>query len=339
MKAYVLCNVNNLEYKEVEYPKCPKGWCIVKVEAAGICSSDIPRIFIKGTYHFPTIPGHEFAGRVNEVADFENKHLVGKKVAVFPLIPCRRCTQCHEEHYEMCEHYDYIGSRRDGAFAEYVAVPVWNIVELDEKVDFKEAAMMEPLAVALHALKKSKLKKGDKFAVIGTGMIAFAAAQWARRIGASSVTVLGRTEEKRVIAQRLNNVEYRIAQENQEEFDVVLEAVGTPIAIEQSIMFTRAGGTLILMGNPSSDIDIKQDVYWRILRKQLTLIGTWNSSYKNNGKCDWEDVKEALENKEIKALSLISHSFTSDELSNGLELMRKHNEPFCKVMTIWNNND
>ena len=137
----------------------------------------------------------------------------------------------------------------------------------------------------------------------------------------------------------MNNVEYRIAQENQEEFDVVLEAVGTPIAIEQSIMFTRAGGTLILMGNPSSDIDIKQDVYWRILRKQLTLIGTWNSSYKNNGKCDWEDVKEALENKEIKALSLISHSFTSDELSNGLELMRKHNEPFCKVMTIWNNND
>ena len=143
MKAYNLCAVNDLQYQEVKYPDCPEGWSIVKVKAAGICSSDIPRIFTKGTYHFPTIPGHEFSGRVEAVSDAENQRLVGKKVSVFPLIPCRKCAQCKTGHYEMCENYDYIGSRRDGAFAEYVAVPVWNLVELDEGVDFEEAAMME----------------------------------------------------------------------------------------------------------------------------------------------------------------------------------------------------
>ena len=337
MKAYNLCAVNNLQYQEVKYPDCPEGWSIVKVKAAGICSSDIPRIFTKGTYHFPTIPGHEFSGRVEAVSDVENQRLVGKKVAVFPLIPCRKCAQCKTGHYEMCENYDYIGSRRDGAFADYVAVPVWNLVELDECVDFEEAAMMEPLAVALHAIKQSGLKEGDSFAVVGTGMIAFAAAQWAKRKGASSVTIFGRSETKRELAEKIGDVEYRIAGANAEGFDVVLEAVGAPVSIEQSIKYTKAGGTLVLMGNPSGNIEMKQDVYWRILRKQLKLIGTWNSSYESNKDCDWAEVKAALENKQIQAKTLISHTYTADRLEDGLELMRSHKEPYCKVMTVLGN--
>ena len=127
MKAYNLHAKNDLRYEEVEYPECPSGWSIVKVRYAGICSSDIPRVFTKGTYHFPTIPGHEFSGVVDKVADKTDEHLVGKKVGIFPLIPCRKCEQCKTGHYEMCSNYDYVGSRRDGGFAEYVAVPVWNL--------------------------------------------------------------------------------------------------------------------------------------------------------------------------------------------------------------------
>ena len=88
MKAYVLHGVNNLKYEEVEMPDCPKDWAIIKVKAAGICSSDIARIFTKGTYHFPTIPGHEFSGIVTNVGDMKNSTLIGKHVGIFPLIPC-----------------------------------------------------------------------------------------------------------------------------------------------------------------------------------------------------------------------------------------------------------
>ena len=113
MKGYSLHAVNDLRYEKLEYPECTTGWCVVKVKAAGICSSDIPRVYTKGTYHFPTIPGHEFSGVVDKVADSENENLVGKKVGIFPLIPCRKCQQCKDGHYEMCSNYDYVGSRRD----------------------------------------------------------------------------------------------------------------------------------------------------------------------------------------------------------------------------------
>lgn len=92
MKTYVLHAVNDLRYNDVKIPDCPRGWAIVKVKAAGICSSNIARVF-KGTYHFPTISGHEFSGEAHSVGDEKDGALVGKKVGFFPLIPCRECKQ------------------------------------------------------------------------------------------------------------------------------------------------------------------------------------------------------------------------------------------------------
>lgn len=336
MKGYSLHAVNDLEYEDLDYPECPSGWSIVKVEYSGICSSDIPRICTKGTYHFPTIPGHEFSGIVDKVVDKENDGLVGKKVGIFPLIPCRKCDQCKKGHYEMCANYDYVGSRRDGGFAEYVAVPVWNLVELPETVSLKEAAMMEPLSVALHAMKQLNIKPGDSVGVVGTGMIAFAAGQWAKKLGASKVTVLGRTEDKRKIADGIPGINYELISECNKEFDDVLEAVGNNSAIDKAINSVKAGGNLVLMGNPAGDISLSQNTYWRILRKQLHISGTWNSSYESGEACDWTEVRDALANKEIEASSLITHLFEKEELKEGIDLMKNHKEPYCKVMVSWN---
>ena len=92
---------------------------MIEVQAAGICGSDIPRIFTTGTYHFPTIPGHEFSGKVVEVFDESGVSWLGKRVGIFPLIPCKECAPCQKEAYEMCTNYNYLGSRCDGGFAEY----------------------------------------------------------------------------------------------------------------------------------------------------------------------------------------------------------------------------
>ena len=134
MKAYVLNKIGDLSYQDVPKPELKKDWALIKVKAAGICSSDIPRIYERGTYHFPTIPGHEFAGDVVKVNGEKYTDIVGKRVSVFPLIPCGKCSQCKKKMYEMCENYDYIGSRRNGGFAEYVEVPVWNLIELGENI-------------------------------------------------------------------------------------------------------------------------------------------------------------------------------------------------------------
>lgn len=339
MKAYSLQGIGDLVYKEVSYPECPSGWCVVKVKTAGICSSDIPRIYEKGTYHFPTIPGHEFSGIVDSVGDVENNDWIGKRVGVFPLIPCKQCNECKNRNYEMCSNYDYVGSRRDGAFAEYVAVPVWNLIELSDNITFEEAAMMEPLAVALHAMKQSNIKKGDTVAIVGTGMIAFAAGQWAKKMGAENVSILGRSEQKRKLVESIPDINYFIDTCNSMEFDVVLEAVGSGESIIHAINIVKPGGTLILMGNPNGDVNLPQNVYWRILRKQLHISGTWNSKYENKNKSDWTEVKDSLQNKSVEVTSLISHFFSQANLIEGLKLMYEHKEPYCKVMTIWNSGE
>ncbi len=337
MKAYVLHAVNDLRYGEIEKPVCPEEWVIVKVKAAGICSSDIARVFTKGTYHFPTIPGHEFAGIVDSVGSDKDKHLIGRHVGIFPLIPCRSCLQCKDKHYEMCAHYDYVGSRRDGGFAEYVAVPVWNLIPLNENIPFTSAAMLEPLAVALHATKIADIHKGQSVGIIGTGMIGICAAQWAKSLGAAHVEVTGRNEAKRALVEKAD-LHYKVINElsNDVLYDVVIEAVGSPYSIDLAIQSVTPGGTLVLMGNPSGNIELSQNTYWRILRKQLVLKGTWNSSYDGENPSDWTEVVAALNEHKIKVEHLISHCFTQDKMKEGLDLMLNHKEPYCKVMTTWN---
>lgn len=340
MKAYVLYAVNDFRYVDIDMPECPQGWAIIKVRAAGVCSSDIARVFIKGTYHFPTILGHEFAGEVYAVGDNKDKGLIGKKVGVFPLIPCRKCSQCAEKHYEMCANYDYVGSRRDGGYAEYVAVPIWNLIVLPECISFTSAAMLEPLSVALHAIRLGGIKNGDKVAIVGTGMIGISAGQWAYKFGAASVTIIGRNENKRELVEKCG-LKYSNpnCQNEIEQYDFVLEAVGTPDAIELAVSSALPGGTILLMGNPSGDINFSQELYWRILRKQLVLKGTWNSIYDGCFPSDWTDAVNALANNELEVEALISHIFTQDKLFDGLKLMYSHNEPYCKVMTIWNHQE
>lgn len=338
MKAYILHDINDLRYQNVETPKLQDGWALIRVKGSCICSSDIPRIYKKGTYHFPTIPGHEFSGIVEEVANEKDSALVGKHVGIFPLIPCRKCKCCKQEQYEMCESYDYVGSRRDGGFAEQVAVPVWNLVPLTDNIPLDEAAMMEPLAVALHAVKKMQIQSGESIAIIGTGMIGFAAAQWAQMQGAAKVTIVGRNMEKKALLGKNSTVDYILEADLKEGlYDKVLEAVGTPPAICTAIRATRAGGITVLMGNPSGDILLPQDVYWRILRKQISLVGTWNSAYGlTNARSDWEEVAQALEERHIEVRQLISHRFPQNKLVEGLNIMRNNSEVYCKVLVEWN---
>jgi len=119
MKSANLHAIGDLRYEEVKVPVCKEDEVFVKIKNCGICGSDIGRVLDHGTYHFPTIPGHEFSGQV--IYDPEG-NLEGKRVAIFPLLPCFSCDMCKEERYAQCRDYDYYGSRRNGAFAEYIAV-------------------------------------------------------------------------------------------------------------------------------------------------------------------------------------------------------------------------
>lgn len=330
MKAYVLHGIGDLRYESRPLPELRPGWALVKVLAAGICSSDIPRIFEKGTYHFPTVPGHEFCGVVADAASPEDRRWIGKRVGVFPLIPCRTCPSCKRGAYETCSHYDYIGSRRDGGFADYAAVPVWNLLELPDTVSDVQAALLEPAAVALHAVKRADIRPGDRVCIVGAGAIGLLAGQWAKLRGAGRVAVKGRSEAKRALVRQCG-LAYMQTPPADGEFDRVIEAVGSAQALEESLLLTAPGGTLVLMGNPDGPRTLAQDLYWRILRKQLTLTGTWNSSY-GGADSDWTEALRAMAEGSLKAEAVVSHTVEKGELMRALAVMRNRQEPYCKII-------
>ena len=128
MKALVLHESEKLTLDEIPVEPLRPGTVLVKIKACGICSSDVERVFINGTYHFPTIPGHEFSGQIVAVGDDVDESLLGRRTCVFPMLPCFECPSCKKQQYAQCSHYDYFGSRRDGGYAEYLVVPTWNLV-------------------------------------------------------------------------------------------------------------------------------------------------------------------------------------------------------------------
>ncbi len=343
MMANVLHGVGDLRYEEVPVPALKPGEVLVKVRAAGICGSDIPRVFVNGTYHFPTIPGHEFAGEVVATAPDVDDSLVGLRAAVFPLIPCMACSSCREGKYEMCRHYNYLGSRCDGAFAEYVAAPAWNLAPLPANVSFEQAAMCEPIAVALHALRHTNLKLGDRVVIYGPGTIGGLIAQWCRAAGATEVLLVGNSAsnfdtakalgfEKLLNSDKADPVEWVLQQTDGMGADLAVEAVGCAATFCSCLLSARPGGSVLAVGNPHGDYLLPRDAYWQILRKQLTVHGTWNSGFDSSDKNDWRTVLAALSAGQINADALITHRFDLKGLADGLALMRDAAEPFNKVM-------
>lgn len=333
MLAYVLEGIGRLETEEIGKPSIKKDWVLVQVKATGICSSDVPRIFKTGTYHFPTIPGHEFSGVVVET-DERNKELLGKRVGVFPLIPCYQCEQCLHKNYEMCSNYDYLGSRRDGGFAEYVLVPVWNLIEMPETIPFEIIALMEPLSVAMHSVKRTNILPEESVAIIGTGVIGISAAYFSKHY-TNDVTIIGRNKDKEKFISSSAQIKYYCCDIEENQFDNVVEAVGSIESISQAINIAKPGGTIVLMGNPTGDINLGKSVYWKILRKQLKVIGTWNSKFDGKNESDWTEVKKILIEGKIDFSTLITHKFDKKHLKDGLDLMRNHTEPYCKIMVDW----
>ena len=190
MDALVLHGIGDLREEQVGVPEPKVGEVRVKIGYCGVCGSDIPRCFVKGTYHFPTVPGHEFAGIIDALGEGVDGFEVGQPVAVFPLLWCGKCEACERKAYAQCSDYDYLGSRSDGAFADYVTAPTANLIPVPDGVSLREAAMAEPAAVARHAVQRAgEMKDGESVAVFGAGPIGLMVAQWARAAGGDTIMV------------------------------------------------------------------------------------------------------------------------------------------------------
>lgn len=344
MNACVLHGIGNLRCEEVPKPQPKQGEVLVHIMASGICGSDIPRVLTKGTYHFPTIPGHEFAGIVEEVGEGTDTLWLNKHVAVFPLLPCFTCDACSNGNYAQCESYSYFGSRCDGGFSEYLAVPVWNLVEVAKDVPFEQAAMCEPAAVAYHAMAKASLRPGENVLVSGAGTIGLITAMWCRAAGAGKVIVADISDRHLKLAQELGftctvntskeDINDALTKLTGRRFvNAAFECAGVSPALESCLEAADRFGRVVTVGNPGSEMRLSQNAYWCILRKELKLYGTWNSSYggKDN---DWTRVINGIETGKLTLEPLITHRFALEEHKKAFDALTSRDEFTVKVMFI-----
>lgn len=345
MKAWVLHDIGDLRFDTVKEPVIQKREVLVRVRAVGICGSDIPRIYQNGAYSHPLIPGHEFSGEVVETGILADPVWKGQRVGVFPLIPCRECAPCRQKQFEMCRNYSYLGSRRDGGFTEYVAVPEENLIPLPENVTFEAAAMLEPMAVAVHAMRRIKAKPSDRIAICGVGTIGLLLYLFLREAGVSNIFVFGNKEFQKHTLTRLGLPEdfYCDIRENDvdrwlkertdgEGVDVFFECVGRNDTLVQALNQAAFLGRIMLIGNPFGDVHLEKSVYWKILRNQMTVKGSWNSTFVHESSDDWHYVMKRLEEGRIVPSELITHRFALKDLGQGFHIMRDKTEDYVKIM-------
>jgi len=187
MKAAVLHGPKDIRCEDVPIPRLGVKDVLIKNKAVGICGSDIPRVWAGAAHFYPIILGHEISGEIVEVGEEVEKLSLGDRVAVIPLIPCFTCSACQEGRYSSCRNYSFIGSRRNGGFAEFVSVPETNIIKLPKGVSLEEGALLEPLSVALYALMRGGFTAGEKIAILGLGTIGMLVLQWAKIFGAKMI--------------------------------------------------------------------------------------------------------------------------------------------------------
>ncbi|SDN04435.1 galactitol-1-phosphate 5-dehydrogenase [Ensifer sp. YR511] len=344
MKAAVLHAPGDLRVENVPVPAIGPNDVLVKVMAAGICGSDIGRVMVAGTYRFPTIPGHEFAGKVESCGANVTSVSVGDRVAVAPLMPCRQCQWCDAGKFHLCDDYDFMGSRSDGAFAQYICAPATNVLKVPETVSFEVAATIEPAAIILHGIHKLDIKLGDAVAVVGCGALGFFALQFAKLSGARPLIAIDVDEEKLALARAVGadlciNPTKQEAQALVREVTkgrgvaVSLECAGSAPGRDLSILVTAKQGTVMLYGTAYGDVTLAEKAFAKIVREELRIEGSWNSySLPFPGK-EWFDIIGLLGEGRLVVEPLITHRAALEEAPAIFKALKERTfGPYHKVL-------
>jgi L-iditol 2-dehydrogenase len=288
MNALLLSEYKHLEVTTLPIPVPQPSDVLVQVAACGICGSDVHGYDgTSGRRIPPLVMGHEAAGIVAAVGSEVTGFAVGDRVTFDSTVYCGECVFCRKGEMNLCDNRQVVGVScgdysRAGAFAEYVAVPGRIVYKLPDNLAFAEAAMLEAVSVALHAVAVSKLEGGETALVIGAGMIGLLTLQSARAAGCSRVFVsdidatrlksaaeLGADEIIQASGAELTREILRLTEGR--GMDVVLEAVGRNETVAAAIDCVRKGGTVTLIGNITPQVNLPLQ---KVVSRQIRLQGS-----------------------------------------------------------------
>lgn len=337
MRAVVMHAPGDLRVEDVPPPRIRDDEVLIRVAACGVCGSDIPRMLTKGAHRMPIICGHEFSGRIVELGAEVENWAVNELVSVAPLIPCRKCPQCQTGNFSRCLDYDYFGSRRDGAYAEYVAVPRGNLLRTPAGIDPRAAAMADPASIALHAIWKAPITVGQTGGVVGCGPIGLFAIQWMRLMGVTSVVAVDVSEAKLAQAREAGATHVLLSHDRKAEVppcDLVVEAAGHPSTANLAIRMAGPGGHVVFIGIPTTHVELEQPTFQHLLRQEISLHGSWNSFGAPFPGRQWTAALAALGSGALRWEFMITHEPGLNALPATMTKFRERNEMIAKVMVL-----
>jgi L-iditol 2-dehydrogenase len=344
MKSLKLYGVQDIRFEEADKPVLQKeDDVIINVKAVGICGSDISRYNKLGPYVEGMIFGHEFAGEVAEVGTAVEGIKVGDRVAGCPTFYCGECKSCKKGELSRCEKLTVIGARHPGSFAEFVKLPAENIVPIPDNVDYDAASMIEPSAVVVHGFNRTTMQPGAEVAVMGCGNIGLLAIQWAKIFGAKKVYAIDIDDKKLEIAKEvgadvlINSLvkpahEQLLEHTNGQGVDVAIESAGSPITSAQVFALPKKGGEVVFMGIPYGDVNVERFYFEKIVRNELTVLGSWNAiSAPFPGK-EWSTTVHYMSTGQINVKPMITHRLKLQEGPETFTKIINRDEFFGKVL-------
>jgi L-iditol 2-dehydrogenase len=336
MKQAVMTAPGQIEFRDAEKPTPKPNEVIMQTRRIGVCGSDIH------VYHglhpytgYPVIQGHEIGGVVAVVGANVTHVQVGDKITFMPQVTCGECYPCQHGQYHICESLKVMGFQTDGAAQEYFALPADMVLKLPENISLDQAAMIEPIAVTVHALSRGGGADGKRVIVLGAGTIGNLTAQVAKASGAKQVMITDLSDYKlakakecgidiAINAQR-ENLGDAIAQHfGPEKADLILECVGVEPTMTSAVQCARKGSTIVVVGvfgkKPQVDLGLVQD-------HELTLTGTLMYQ-----RADYERAIELVASGNMHLDSMITHRFPFSEYLDAYHAIEASNGEYLKVM-------
>jgi L-iditol 2-dehydrogenase len=337
MLQVTLTTPEHLEFRQVDKPSPAKDEILLKIKRIGICGSDIHAYYGKHpTVFLPIIQGHEFSAEVAELGSDVSNFNIGERVTVRPQLVCKTCYHCQHGHENICHKLKVIGCQVPGAAQEYLAVKQEIVVKIPQDFSFDDAAMIEPVAVGVAAVRSFTTDvKGKNVLVLGAGTIGNMTAQVAKAMGANSVVITDLSAKKLEVAKQCN-IDFVVNTRREDlakvlenaygpdGLDCALECVGIEATINQAIKVCRKKTEIIVVGvygkPPLLDMINVQE-------KELRLIGTL--MYLEQ---DYKIAIDLIRDKKIHLDPLKTKHFPLSEYDKAYLYIEQHTDSSMKVL-------
>jgi len=321
MKAFQFFGKNDLRLVDLPEPEIGDTDVLLHIKKVGICGTDL-HIYTGGMpVQTPLVLGHEFVGDVAKIGKDVTKVKVGDRAVAEHVIGCGKCTYCNEGKRNLCKNPTVLGLHRQGALAEYLVVPENLIYRLPEELSYDDGVLVEPLSIAVYAVRKANVKVGDTVAVIGQGPIGLFVNQVAKTAGAE-VYGFDKHENRIQFATDHQYIRkgFNVTQPDyipnfqsmlsSDGADVVFEAVGSDQSAEMAFELAREAGKVLILGVFEHNVQVNM---MQIVKKELTVQGSWTCVF------SFGPTISLLRSKEIDTNKLITHRYPFSETKKAFD--------------------